>query len=99
MQREIVVSDGFAERRYEAADAIITLCNDASFWSNNMDKLRLYLKPLKALIRLFDHDTHTTEHLYPGMYDVQQLLAETRRVFQLRSAATVSVSTRLAGSG
>jgi hypothetical protein len=61
---EIVVSDGFAERRYEAADAITAIMfNDASFWTD-MEKLCGYLKPLMALIRLFDHDTHTTEHLF-----------------------------------
>ena len=67
--REIVVSDGFGERNFDDAATITAICNDGGFWTN-IEKLRLYLKPLKCLIKLFDHDTHTTEHVFPGMLEV-----------------------------
>ena len=39
-----------------------------------------------ALIRLFDHNTHTTKHLHPGMYNIKQQLAEKRNEQDVPSA-------------
>lgn len=68
--REIVVLDGFAKFNFDNSDTITSICSDSGFWTN-MDKLRLYLKPLKCLMKLFDRDTHTTEHVFPGMLEVK----------------------------
>ena len=43
---------------------------------DRQEKLRGYLKSLMVLIRLFDHDAHTAEHIYPVMYKIEQRLAK-----------------------
>ena len=55
IMREIAASAGFEERRFEDADDITTILNDVTFWAD-MEKLRLFMKPLKCFIKLLDVD-------------------------------------------
>ena len=41
------------------------------FWKG-ISKLRKFLKPLKCLIKLHDHDCHTTHSMYPAMYKLER---------------------------
>jgi hypothetical protein len=72
IMREISASAGFEERRFADAADISTILNDVTFWAD-MEKLRLFMKPLKCFIKLLDHGCNVTHHVYPGMYQVNQL--------------------------
>ena len=63
--KEIAVSQGFEERNFSDADTITGILDSVPFW-RDMEKLCLFLKPLKCFIRLMDHDCHCTHHEYNG---------------------------------
>ena len=67
--REMVASGPFEERNIDGATEIITIINNTTFW-RDLQKLRLFLKPLKCFIKLMDHDCHCTHHEYPGEYHI-----------------------------
>ena len=67
--REMVASGPFEERNIDGAAEIITIINNTTFW-RDLEKLRLFLKPLKCFIKLMDHDCHCTHHEYPGEYHI-----------------------------
>lgn len=63
--REIAVSAGFEQRNFRDQDEIHAILNSSNFW-RDLEKLRLFLKPLKCFIKLMDHDCHCTHHEYNG---------------------------------
>ena len=69
--REIKASAGFEEINFPDAEEVTDILDDSVFWKQ-CEQLRLFLKPLKCLIKLLDHDCNVTHHVYPGMYLVNQ---------------------------
>ena len=70
--REMLVSADFEERNIDGADQAVAVANAADFWKG-IGKLRKFLKPLKCLIKLHDHDCHTTHSMYPAMYKLEEM--------------------------
>ena len=70
--REMLVSAEFEDRNIDGADGAVAIANNAGFWSD-LAKYRKFMKPLKCLIKLHDHDCHTTHQMYPSMYKVEEL--------------------------
>lgn len=74
--KEVCVSDGYSERYSDDLSKLVARdVGSNTFWSG-LKALRKHLKPLKTFIRLTDSDCHTTEHVYPGMVQVEEHWSE-----------------------
>ena len=53
----------FEERAFAGVDETLAIVNNVGYWKDLANKLRLFMKPLKCMIKLMDHDCHCTVKL------------------------------------